>query len=155
MKIKRDQIMGLLLILAGIAVAILVSQFKKDMTAVYPGPKLFPLIGAFGFVVCGLGIFVGSCLSKKEEDVFLVKAGWIKVFTTFAILCVYVLLMKYLGYMIVTPFVVFALECLIAKGGGGEIRSLRFAIFAILFTIIIYVMYVMVFGLTLPSGKLF
>ena len=66
-KIRRDHVTGLALIILGVVVAVLVMQFKKPMTAAYPGPKLFPLIAAFGFVACGLGIFIEGCLSKKEE----------------------------------------------------------------------------------------
>lgn len=155
MKLKRDQITGIVLMVLAIAVTVLVFQFKKPMTAAYPGPKLFPLISAFGFAVCGLGIFITSTLSKKEEQVFLMKEGWIKVGLTFLILCVYVFLMKYLGYLIVTPFTIFAFSTLFAKYGKVQSKILYRIIFSVAFSVFVYVMYVNVFGMTLPSGSLF
>lgn len=155
MKIKRDQITGLFLVVLGAVVAVLVSQFKTPMTAAYPGPRLFPLISAFGFIVCGIGIFFTSTFSNKAEKVFLVKKGWMKVLLLFALLCVYVLMMKYLGYLIVTPFVLFAFSTIIAKDGKSSPKVLYRVIFSVGFTLLIYLMYVNVFGLALPAGLLF
>ena len=73
MKLKRDQITGAVLVLLGIIVAVLVSQFKVPFAASYPGPKALPMIAVAGFIVCGAGIFVESTKSQKEEPVFLVK----------------------------------------------------------------------------------
>lgn len=155
MKIKKDQITGLVLIIVGLVFAYMTFQFKKPMTPEYPGPMLFPLIAVFGFVVCGLGIFLTSTFSKKEEQVFLMKEGWIKVIVTFIILCVYVFLMKYFGYLVVTPFVLFALSTIFAKGDGKEAKLVSRIVFSILFSILVYLLYVHVFSLTLPSGIFF
>ena len=155
MKIKKDQITGLVLVLLGLAVAVLVSQFKKEMTAAYPGPKLFPLIAAFGFVVCGMGIFLTSTVDKKEEKVFLAKTGWLKLAVLFALMCAYIFFMKYFGYLIVTPFVLFAASTLIAKGGNVKSSLVGRIVFSVVFSVIVYVMYVHMFSMTLPSGILF
>lgn len=156
MKVKRDQITGALLIALGIAIATLTSQFRTEMTAAYPGPKLFPLIAAFGFIVCGAGIFIGSLFSKKGEEVFLTKAGWIKVAAIVACLCLYILLLKYVGYMICTPFILFAFCTIIAKGDGDrKVGSIGRIVFSVIFTAFIYVIYIHVFGMTLPAGILF
>ncbi|MGE4353380.1 MAG: tripartite tricarboxylate transporter TctB family protein [Oscillospiraceae bacterium] len=155
MKVKRDQITGAGLIILGIAIAVLVSRFKMPMTAAYPGPKLFPLIAVFGFVICGLGIFLNSTFSNKPEKAFLMKEGWLKVGIAFAILCTYIFLMKYLGYLVVTPFALFAFSTLFARGGNVQSKLLYRIVFSVLFTLIIYVLYVNVFSLTLPRGLLF
>lgn len=155
MKVKRDQLTGIVLMILAVAITVLVFQFKKPLTAEYPGPKLFPLISAFGFAVCGLGIFLNSTFSKKEEQAFLLKEGWIKVAITFSILCLYVFLMKYFGYMIVTPFAIFAFAAVMAKFGNAHPKLIHLIIFSLGFSVFIYVMYVNVFGMTLPSGSLF
>ena len=75
MKVKRDQLTGAVLVIAGLFFAYLISQFKTPFTPQYPGPSLLPGIGAFGLIVCGAGIFVQGCL-KKDEDSLPRKDGF-------------------------------------------------------------------------------
>jgi len=154
-KIKRDQVTGLVLVLLGIAVAILVSQFKKEMTAAYPGPKLFPLIATFGFLTCGSGIFLSSCFSKKEQPTFMVKEGWIKIIAILVVLCASVFLLKYVGFLLLTPFALLAFCLVMAKGDGRPYKLWALIVFSVVFTVFVYVMYVHVFNMTLPMGILF
>ena len=147
MKIKRDQLTGVLLILAGIFFAVLISQFKTPFTASYPGPALLPGIGVFGLIVCGAGIFVNGCRQKE--------AGWLRVLITFVVLCVYVLAMKYLGYLIVTPFLLYGLTTYFAKASGMNTRLWVRIVFSIVVAVAIWAMYVPLFGMTLPEGLLF
>ncbi len=51
----------------------------------------------------------------------MLKDGWLKVGISFAFLSAYVFLMKYFGYLVVTPVALFAFSTLFAK--GGNIRS--------------------------------
>jgi putative tricarboxylic transport membrane protein len=152
-KIKRDQIAGALLVIAGVVVTILVSQFSTPMTASYPGPKLMPLIAAFGLVVCGGGIFIIGTIKKGEEEPFLLKEGWMKIAVTAILLIVYVLCMKYLGYLISTPILLFVLSTLFAKGNKASLKAR--IIFSVGFTIALYIIYVYLFGLSFPTGLLF
>lgn len=155
MKIKRDQITGVLLILTGIFFAVLISQFKTPFTPSYPGPALLPGIGVFGLIVCGAGIFVNGCRQKDADTVFLSKAGWLRVLITFVVLCLYVLAMKYLGYLIVTPFLLYGLTTYFAKASGMNTRLWVRVVFSIVVAVAIWAMYVPLFGMTLPAGLLF
>ena len=155
MKIKRDTVTGLVLMILGVAVFIMISQFKKPFTAAYPGPSLMPGIAAFGFVVCGAGIVFQSLKDKKPAKAWMDKAGWVRMIWTFAILCVYILAMKFLGLLIVTPFVTFILTSYFAKESGFEVKRSHRIIFSLIVTAVIYGMYVPLFGMTLPSGLLF
>lgn len=155
MKIKRDQVTGLALVVLGIVFAVLVSQFKKPFTAAYPGPKLVPAIGVFGLIVCGLGIFVNSCRQQKEDAVFVTKEGWVRIIVTFAVLCVYVFAMKYLGFLVVTPFVLFAITSFFSKASNIQTKLWVRIVFALAVTFVIWFMYVRLFSMTLPTGLLF
>ncbi|MGI6028477.1 MAG: tripartite tricarboxylate transporter TctB family protein [Candidatus Heteroscillospira sp.] len=155
MKIKKDTITGLLLIALGAVIAVMVSKFRYGMTWEYPGPKLFPLIAVFGFVVCGAGIFLSSIFGHKEDKVFLTGAGWLKTLSLFVMLALYILGLKYLGYMIVTPFVLFIFCTIIARGGDVKASLIGRIIFSVVFTLLIYVVYVHVFNMTLPTGIFF
>ena len=155
MKIKRDQLTGVLLILTGIFFAVLISQFKTPFTTSYPGPALLPGIGVFGLIVCGAGIFVNGCRQKDADTVFLSKADWLRVLITFVVLCLYVLAMKYLGYLIVTPFLLYGLTTYFAKASGMNTRLWVRIVFSIVVAVAIWAMYVPLFGMTLPEGLLF
>lgn len=155
MKIKRDQVTGLILMLLGAGVFFMIGQFKTPITAAYPGPALMPGIAAFGLVVCGAGIFVEGMLSKKEEKPWMSKDAWLRMLVTFVALCLYILAMKFLGFLVVTPFVTFFLVSYFAKKSGYELAAWKRIVFAVIVTVVIYGMYVPLFGMSLPSGLLF
>ena len=154
-KIKRDQITGLALVVLGIVLFILIGQFKKPMTAEYPGPRLMPGIAALGLVICGLGVFVNGCRQKTEDKVVLTKTGMLRVVIVFAALCVYILGMKYLGFLIVTPFLVYGLTTYFAKASKIETKLWVRIVFAVGVTLVIWLMYVQLFEMELPVGELF
>ena len=73
----------------------------------------------------------------------------------FAVLIVYVFLMKYLGYMLATPFALFAFTTIIEKGEKTKAGLVSKIIYSVAVTVFIYLMYVTAFGMTFPSGMLF
>lgn len=153
MRLKRDQITGAVLVLLGIVVAVMVSGFRVPFSASYPGPKALPMIAVVGFIVCGAGIFVESTRSQKEEPVFLVKEGWIRVLVSIGLLALYILGMKYVGYLIMTPIICCALTTLYAKGSNSTLKGRL--IYTVVLTAVIYIIYVFAFGLGVPTGELF
>lgn len=153
MKVSRDKVAGAILVILGIVVFIMTNQFKMPFSFSYPGPKALPRIAAFGFVVCGAGVFLEGCKKAAEEKPFMTKEGWIKIFMAMAVLAVYVFAASLVGYLITTPFVTYALTTLFAKGSSSTLKGR--IIFSVLLSIIIYVIYTYVFGLSLPSGALF
>ena len=148
MKIKRDQLTGAVLILLGIVVFMMTTSFSIPITGAYPGPRMLPTIAAFGFAVCGLGILV-----KKEEKVYMVKAGWIRIGITLAVIAAYIAAMTAVGYLIATPVILYILTTMFARGSQTSLKGR--IIFSVAVAVIIYVIYVFAFGLTLPGGMLF
>ncbi|MBQ9009495.1 MAG: tripartite tricarboxylate transporter TctB family protein [Clostridia bacterium] len=155
MKVKSDQITGAALVILGIVFFGLISQFSKPITAEYPGPKLVPGIAALGLIICGLGVFVNGCRQKTEDKVVLTKAGFIRVIVTFAALWLYILGLTYLGFLIVTPVLVFGLTTYFAKASNVETKLWVRIVFALAVTFVIWFMYVQLFGMELPVGSLF
>lgn len=154
MKANRDQITGALLVVLGIVVFIMTSQLKTPFSMSYPGPKAVPMIAAFGFVVCGAGIFAEGLKNRgKEDKPFVTKEGWIRMLVTMAVLAIYIFAASLLGYLITTPFAAYALTTLFARGKKSSLKGR--ILFSVLLAVIIYVIYIYVFGLTLPSGSLF
>ena len=155
MKVKRDQISGLALVILGIVLFILIGQFSKPLTAEYPGPRLMPGIAAFGLVVCGLGIFVKGCTQKTEDKVVITKAGLLRILISLAALWLYILGMRFLGFLIATPFLVYGLTTYFAKATKVETKLWVRIVFALVVTGVIWAMYVPLFGMELPVGELF
>ncbi len=155
MKIKRDQIVGAALILIGIIFAYLTSQFEKPFTPEYPGPKMLPAIAVFGLVVCGAGVFVNGSRQKQADKVFVDMAGFLRIAITFVILCVYVLAMKYVGFLIASPVVLYILTTYFSKASNLPTKLWARIVFSVAVSVIIYAMYVPLFGMTLPAGVLF
>lgn len=151
--IKRDQVVGVFLIVIGLIAGYLNSQLSIDMTFEYPGPKLFPYIGIFGLIVCGAGMFVESTKTKKPQDPFILKEGWIKLGKTFLVLVFYLVGLKYVGYLIATPFVLLILSTMFARDKSSKLSSR--IIFSILATILVYIPYIYVFSMQLPKGEIF
>ncbi len=155
MKVKRDQITGLVLVAVGIVLFIMISQFSKPLTAEYPGPRLMPGIAAFGLVVCGLGIFIKGCMQKEADKKIFTKQGFLRVLISFAALWVYIVAMKYLGFLIATPFLVFGLTTYFAKASKAETKLWVRIVFSVAVTLVIWLMYVVLFEMELPVGALF
>lgn len=155
MKIKRDQIAGLALIVIGIVFAYLISQFEKPFTPEYPGPMLMPGIGVFGLIVCGAGIFVNGCRQKTADKLLVDMSGFIRIIVTFVVLCLYVLAMKYVGFLVSSPVILYVLTTYFSKASKLPTKLWVRIVFAVAVSLIIYAMYVPLFGMTLPEGILF
>ncbi|OQB98989.1 MAG: Tripartite tricarboxylate transporter TctB family protein [Spirochaetes bacterium ADurb.Bin110] len=151
--IKRDQFVGIFLIVVGVIYGYMTSKIDFAMTAEYPGPKAFPYIGVLGLIVCGLGIFIQSTTSKKSQPVFMMKEGWLDIFKSFTALILYVIGLNYIGYLISTPILLFFLSKFFAKKIKISLKGR--IIFSILTTIVIYIFYVYGFDMQLPVGLLF
>lgn len=153
MKIGRNQISGIVLTIIGVIVTIMVSQFKIGMTLAYPGPKLFPLIGSVGLILLGIGIFF-----QREEDakkIEISKTMLIRIAIMTALTSVYVLGLKYLGFIISSPLYVFASTALFTKAApDNKSKWWHWLIYSIAVVVIVYVAYVYAFSLRLPRGKL-
>ena len=155
MKIKRDQVTGLVLVLLGIVLMAMISQFKKPITAESPGPKLIPGIAALGLIICGAGIFVKGCRQKEADAMVISKKGLVRMLITFAALWLYILGLQFVGFLIATPFLVFGLTWYFGKASGVELKPLMVVVFSIAVTAVIWAMYVPLFGMELPVGSLF
>ncbi|MCI6674387.1 MAG: tripartite tricarboxylate transporter TctB family protein [Sphaerochaetaceae bacterium] len=148
-QVKRDQMVGIVTVILGIVVFAMIRDYPVPFTIEYPGPKAMPGLAAFGFVVCGLGIFLQSTFSKKEQKLFLVKEGWVRVGIVFLVLSAYVFLMKYLGFLIMTPIVCYVLSTLFSKGWKSATKGR--ILFSVLFTLFVYFLYTKAFSLPMPD----
>jgi putative tricarboxylic transport membrane protein len=152
MKVSRNQITGAALVVLGVVVIILTTQFNTPMTAAYPGPKLFPLIAAVGLIGLGVGIFFQKDDSNKIEiSVTMVK----RILFMILITALYILGLKYLGFILSTPVFLYVVAWLFSKASvENKSKWWHLLIFAVVVTVAIYCMYVYAFSLRLPRGRL-
>ncbi len=149
MKVSRDQITGAVITLLGLFVFIMISTYSVPFRSTYPGPKALPGLAATGFVICGAGIFFEGC-KKKEEKVFLLKEGWIKLIVNIAAIALYIIAMQYLGFFIATPVYLYFLSTWYAK--GYVTKPVQRIIFSLGVTAVIFLAYQIAFGYQLPMG---
>lgn len=152
-EVKRDQFVGLFLAAIGAAYGIMTGKLDFAMAPDYPGPKAVPYIGVFGLIVCGLGIFAQSTMSKKPQGVFMVREGWVDLGKSFLALLLYVVGLKYLGYLLSTPVLLFVLSTFFGK--SLKVKLVGRILFAVLTTAAIYAFYTYGFSMKLPVGDFF
>lgn len=155
MKIKRDQITGIALVVLGVFFGFLTSQFKKPFTPEYPGPKLMPMIAVVGLIICGIGVFINGCRQQSEDKTFLSKQGYIRLLVSFAILVVYIIGLQFIGFLISTPIALYAIITYFASSSKIETKLWVRIVYAVVVSAIIWVMYVVLFSMPLPTGILF
>lgn len=152
MKCNRDQITGAVTCILGIIVFIMIQGYKVPFSASYPGPQALPGLAAFGFVVCGAGIFIGGC-KKSGMPVFLSLNGWKRLVISIAMLALYILGLTYIGFWISTVLCLYAFCTYYAKGYVTKVWQR--ILFAVIFTVVVFLVYEVLFGYTLPVGAFF
>lgn len=148
MNIKRDQIIGSLIVFTGIFFAFLTSELPMDMTLSYPGPKLFPYIAIFGLIVCGTGIFIQSTINEKKEEIFI-KKRWFLIAKTLFVLIIYLLSLNYLGFIIASPIIIYYITTLFDENNKSKL--INRILFSVILTLSIYLIYTHLFGFKLPE----
>jgi hypothetical protein len=151
--VKRDQFVGGFLVLIGVVYFLLSGSIDFPMAPDYPGPKAFPYIAIFGLIVCGLGIFIQSTLSKVPQKMFMAREGWVDMIKSFAALVIYVVGLKFLGYFISTPVLLFALSTIFGK--SVKVKLVGRIVFSLVITAAVYIFYVYGFSMKLPVGAIF
>ena len=152
MKANRDQVTGAFLVLLGVYVFFSISGYKVPFTMSYPGPRALPGLAAFGFVVCGAGIFLEGCRNAGQGK-FLTPDGWMRLGLSMLILILYVAGMSLIGYWIPTLACLFVISTYYAR--GYKTTVVQRIIFSAAFAVVIYLIYQIAFGYHLPTGSLF
>ena len=152
MKVNRDQITGALIFALGIFVFFSIQGYKVPFTAAYPGPMAIPGLAGIGFLICGAGIFIQGC-KKKGRKPFLSLNGWKRLGISIAMLALYILGLTYIGFWPSTVLCLYAFCTYYAK--GYETKIWQRILFSVAFTVVVFLVYEVLFGYTLPVGAFF
>lgn len=144
---KQDMIFGF--------VGIGVSLFAMWQSYQYPTDSaLFPILSAAGIFICSLMLLIISRKNENSSGNEKVEGINIKSALTFGlIILLYVFSIEKMGFF--SSSFLFVLVISMLWGGFGKGVSIRFSlIFAVLFTILLYVTFVKIFTVPLPKGFL-
>lgn len=154
---KKDRIVGAIVALLGILFVVLtIVMIPNKAKRADPGPRLFPMIGAIGMIVFGIGMFIDAGKKEnegKEAQPFLDKAGWIRIGQISALFVAYTLALKYIGYLISTPVFVFLLVKLFLY--DKKLNIVVHVLFSLVSTGIIWFIFMRLLLVLLPSGMIF
>ena len=154
MKLKRDHVVGIILLIFGVVVCLYTSQIKAQFAVdgLDSGPRLFPYIVGVGLALCGLCIFL-TTKRDKEEKPFLKKDGWIRIGILFALLVCFGVCMYLFGFLLSAPVFLFVLILILA--GKNKVNKLLAAGIAVGVSLGLYYVFVHLLYVMLPKGRLF
>ena len=148
--VNKNKICGIFLVISGMAAWVMTLGFNVKLMEGDPGPKLFPMIGIGGMILFGVLIFFQR--SDNEKSRFS-KDEWKRIFTLFGLFILYVLMLKYIGYLISTLIILYIITTIFSK--GQNVNMVKRVIFTLTITLSVYVLFVKVLHVMLPGGDLF
>lgn len=151
MKIKRDQMIGGILTIMGIAALIMSVPIKVKTGSTDPGSRIFPLMASTLLLICGIGVMLTA---KRDDDKrFLAKKGWIRIIISFAIMIGYIFALKYIGFIISTPVFLYIITTLLSN--GEKLPVWHKIVYAVLITACFWLLLHSALKMNLPKGILF
>lgn len=153
MKCKRNTITGIVGIIAVILCFILMQSMRQIPNLIEPGPRLMPTVGLILILVSSIMLLINGLRDKKEEKPYFPEGGVKKLVFAYALLCVYGILLTLFGFLITTPFAMFAFVNMLKE--DEKVTWWQAALISIVVTAFLYGMFVIGFQIKLPSGILF
>lgn len=151
---NRDRIFSIGMLIFSAFMAWQTSQIKasfNNLDGSDPGSRLFPYMICILLAVCSVGKFI-TCAKPDTGKFVGGKKGYLRLLAVFAVLCLYAFLLTKIGFILVT-FLSAAALLLMMK----EDRKLRWyspVLFAVILTLVLYVLFETVLKVNLPVGSL-
>lgn len=153
MKCKRNTITGIVGIIAVILCFIIMQSMRQIPNLIEPGPRLMPTVGLILILVSSIMLLINGLRDKKEEKPYFPEGGVKKLVFAFALLCVYGILLTLFGFLITTPFAMFAFVNMLKE--DEKVTWWQAVLISIVVTAFLYGMFVIGFQIKLPSGIIF
>ena len=140
-------------IIAVILCFIIMQSMRQIPNLIEPGPRLMPTVGLILILVSSIMLLINGLRDKKEEKPYFPEGGVKKLVFAFALLCVYGILLTLFGFLITTPFAMFAFVNMLKE--DEKVTWWQAVLISIVVTAFLYGMFVIGFQIKLPSGILF
>ena len=163
---SKDVVTGLITI--GLAIFLFViSSNVRDFAAVGVGAGFLPrlaaiLLGILGVILTvegwrrgaspGRGVKSAQAARKDDDDEVEVFGGWLAVFLSAGLMCVYVGFLDRLGFIVASTLYAFCQMLILAK--NARRNYLLFGVVALVTSAVAYFLFVRVFQVMLPAGIL-
>ena len=146
----RDRVTGLIAVVLGVLIAFMTFQLPASTMTGDIGPQAFPYISAGIMIICGIGLLING---KKPSPVFYTRPQFGRLCLISAVMLGFIVAMQFLGYVIACFAALLVLCSMFSQGKG--IAVWKRIVFAAAMTAVMYLMFVKVFSIPLPSGVLF
>jgi len=148
LKFSWDTGIGIGIILFG--VFILLNALNMPDMPLGLGPGDFPEIVSIGLIICGFILtFQSFFISEKTKKIYS-KSSLKDVLILIFVSLLYVYLVKYIGFLYLTPFLMLATMYLFGY------KKLPYAIvISVIFTLLVYYVFYGIFKVPLPQFSLF
>ncbi len=153
MKCKRNTITGIVGIIAVILCFIIMQSMRQIPNLIEPGPRLMPTVGLILILVSSIMLLINGLRDKKEEKPYFPEGGVKKLVFAYALLCVYGILLTLFGFLITTPFAMFAFVNMLKE--DEKVTWWQAVLISIVVTAFLYGMFVIGFQIKIPSGIIF
>lgn len=153
MKCKRNTITGIVGIIAVIICFIIMQSMRQVPNLIEPGPRLMPTVGLILILLSSIMLLINGLRDKKEEKPYFPEGGVKKLVFAYALLCIYGILLTLFGFLITTPFAMFAFVNMLKE--DEKVTWWQAVLISIAVTAFLYGMFVIGFQIKLPSGILF
>ena len=153
MKCKRNTITGIVGIIAVILCFIIMQSMRQIPNLIEPGPRLMPTVGLLLILVSSIMLLLDGLRDKKEEKPYFPEGGVKKLVFAYALLCIYGILLTLFGFLITTPFAMFAFVNMLKE--DEKVTWWQAVLISMVVTAFLYGMFVIGFQIKLPSGILF
>lgn len=150
MKFSKNKVTGILLTVVGILYGWMSLQLKKPKDPMDPGSSMFPLIASVGLIICGIVVF--ATVTEADKKPFFTRQGWLNLLAVLLMLLVYVFGLKNVGFLIMTPLLLFGTSTMFSQ--GQQVGIGKRVLYSILMTAALYLFFIRIFKVALPMGVL-
>ena len=150
-RLNKEHVIGIILMLIGIVMGVLAMSIRVKKGGTDPGSRLFPLIACGLITLCGLILLITA--PKLESKAFIDLAGWKRVAIFMGVMIIYMFALEYLGFIISTPFFLFAVSTMLA--GKKKPSLVGRIIYSGAITLACWLIFKFLLKMALPGGMLF
>lgn len=151
---NRDRIFSIGMILFSIAIIYFTGQIRATFnmgSGSDPGSKTFPYAIAILLILSSIGKFI-TCNKPDEHGFVEGKKGWLRILAVMGLLFVYVIALKYVGFLICT--FVGTLGLLAIMRGNRKIRVITYIIYPAILTAVLYFLFNNILMVIMPVGTI-
>jgi hypothetical protein len=148
--LKKDRIIGMIIFLLGVISLVLTMQIPSSELTQDPGPRLFPSLGSWMLVICGLGLIIQNWSGNGKSAPFFTRDGWKRIMLIGGIIILYAVALHFSGFLLSTPIMVYVLLKMLS--GSKKISPVYGVVFSLLVTFTTFYVFEKMLNILLPHG---